>query len=80
MAAATWQQRNPGQNPSYDYQDELRKSGMTYGQPQRGMMVDYYNQQNNAVPYNQAEADWSSFSARNKQRANRTGEFLRKKF
>ena len=46
MAAATWQQRNPGQNPSYDYQDELRKSGMTYGQPQRGMMVDYYNQQN----------------------------------
>jgi hypothetical protein len=37
---------------------------------QSGMMVDYYNQQNNAVPYNQAGADWDSFSARNKQRAN----------
>jgi|LWDU01.1.fsa_nt_gi hypothetical protein len=37
---------------------------------QRGMMPDYYNNQNSAVPYDQAGADWESFSARNKQRAN----------
>ena len=77
---ATWQQKHPGEVPTYDYQDELRKSGMTYSQPQRGMMPEYYNQldqaraagamggmrYNNVVP---TREQWESFSERNKENA-----------
>jgi len=77
---ATWQQKHPGENPSFNYQDELRKSGMTYGQPQRGMMPDYYNQLNQGgaagamggMTYNNAMPtpdQWNSFSRANKDRA-----------